>query len=164
MTIRGSGSDERRGRRRAPALGSRFRENDDGGVRCGGGCWWREALRQAQGERNCEARVRRGVGDAMGDGDAPRRAPLDSCLRRNDARGGVRAGGGCRWWEALRQAQGERIRSVGVRRGGGVRAAEGRGLLFGQGDPAGAEELGVVFPAAGDFSYLVSEDGAFREG
>ena len=49
-----------------------------------------QALRQAQGERIWEARVRWGVGDAMGDGDAPRRAPLDSCLRRNDARGGVR--------------------------------------------------------------------------
>ena len=33
--------------------------------------------------------VRWGVGDAMGDGGAPRRAPLDSCLRWNDARGGV---------------------------------------------------------------------------
>ena len=39
-----------------------------------------------------EARVRWGVGDAMGDRGAPRRAPLDSCLRRNDARGGVRDG------------------------------------------------------------------------
>ena len=28
-----------------------------------------------------------GSGDAMADGDAPRRAPLDSCLRRNDACG-----------------------------------------------------------------------------
>ena len=36
--------------------------------------------------------MRWGVGDAIGDGDAPRRAPLDSCLRRNDARGGVREG------------------------------------------------------------------------
>ena len=41
-----------------------------------------------------EARVRWGVGNAMGDGDAPRGAPLDSCLRRNDARGGVREGRG----------------------------------------------------------------------
>ena len=38
------------------------------------------------------ARVRWGVGDAMRDRGAPRRAPLDSCLRRNDARGGVRDG------------------------------------------------------------------------
>ena len=38
------------------------------------------------------ARVRWGVGDAMRDRGAPRRAPLDSCLRRNDARGGVREG------------------------------------------------------------------------
>ena len=52
----------------------------------------RKALRQAQGERIWEGRVRWGVGDAMGDGDAPRRVPLDSCLRRNDARGGVRDG------------------------------------------------------------------------
>ena len=36
--------------------------------------------------------MRWGVGDAMGDRGAPRRAPLDSCLRRNDARGGVRKG------------------------------------------------------------------------
>ena len=46
-----------------------------------------DRLRQAQGERIREARVRWGVGDAMGDGDAPRLAPLDSCLRRNDACG-----------------------------------------------------------------------------
>ena len=50
------------------------------------------ALRQAQGERIWEGRGRWGVGDAMGDGGASRRAPLDSCLRRNDARGGVREG------------------------------------------------------------------------
>ena len=102
-----------------------------------------DRLRQAQGERIWEARVRWGVGDAMGwetpraaplwipafagmtraegplrvpsgqastgsgrtdlggaplvgsggamgDGDAPRLAPLDSCLRRNDAHEGVR--------------------------------------------------------------------------
>ena len=63
-----------------------------GGVRAGRRCWWRWALRQAQGERVWEGRVRWGVGDAMGDRGAPRRAPLDSCLRRNDARGGVREG------------------------------------------------------------------------
>ena len=111
------------------------------GVRAGEGWWWRRALRQAQGERIWEARVRWGVGDAMGwetprasplwipafagmtrageapcecwsgqdpstgsgrtvsgarvrwgvgvdgVGDAPRGAPLDSCLRRNDACG-----------------------------------------------------------------------------
>ena len=39
--------------RRAPALDSRFGGNDDGGVRAGRRCWWRWALRQAQGERNC---------------------------------------------------------------------------------------------------------------
>ena len=61
--------------RRAPALDSRFGGNDDGGVRAGRRCWWRWALRQAQGERIWEARVRWGVGDAMGDG-TPRAAPL----------------------------------------------------------------------------------------
>ena len=35
---------------------------------------------------SCQGGGRRG--EATGDGDAPRRAPLDSCLRRNDARGG----------------------------------------------------------------------------
>ena len=196
--------------RRAPALGSRFRENDDGGGRVGGGCWWREALRQARangiavsacdgvwGIRRC---------DGAGGGGAPPLAPLDTGFRRYDG-GDVRANKCCWLWRgegpaaagralreaplrrdvasgmrrglvvgALRQAQGERIRGarlrrgggqgcgVGVRRGVGVRAALWRGLLFWQGDPAGAEELGVVFPAAGDFSYLVSEDGAFREG
>ena len=60
-----------------------------------------QALRQAQGERIWEARVRWGVGVRWG-GDAPRLAPLDSCLRRNDACcGGLVVG--------LRQAQGERI-------------------------------------------------------
>ena len=86
---------------------------------CGAGWWW-GALRQAQGERMpphlwtpvCAemTRVRdpstgsgrtelqcaraTGWGGGGGEGDAPRRAPLDSCLRRNDARGGVRCGGG----------------------------------------------------------------------
>ena len=46
-----------------------------------------DRLRQAQGERILEARLWWGVGDAMGDGDAPRLVPLDSCLRRNDACG-----------------------------------------------------------------------------
>ena len=50
-----------------------------------------------------------GSGGCDGGGDAPRGAPLDSCLRRNDARGGVRAGEGCWWRRALRQAQGERV-------------------------------------------------------
>ena len=48
-----------------------------------------QALRQAQGERIWEVRVRRGVGDAMGDGDAPRCAPaLGSRFHGNDD-GGV---------------------------------------------------------------------------
>ena len=53
-----------------------------------------DRLRQAQGERTREAPLRRGVGVGMGDGDAPRLAPLDSCLRRNDAVGecGMRRG------------------------------------------------------------------------
>ena len=36
---------------------------------------------------SCQGGGRRG--EATGDGDAPRRAPLGSCLRRNDARGGA---------------------------------------------------------------------------
>ena len=44
-------------------------------------------LREPRGDRDREARLRRGVGVGMGDGGAPRRAPLDSCLRRNDACG-----------------------------------------------------------------------------
>ena len=75
------------------------------GERVSEGCWWRGALRQAQGERGWEARVRWGVGDAMGDGDAPRRAPLDTGFRRYDDGGGglARAAGGGRavplWWD-----------------------------------------------------------------
>ena len=66
---------------RAPALGSRFRGNDGGGV--------------AQGERIWVARLRWGVGDAMRDGDAPRRAPaLGSRFRGNDGGGGWGCGGG----------------------------------------------------------------------
>ena len=60
-----------------------------------------------------------GSGGCDGVGDAPRGAPLDSCLRRNDARGGVRAGEGCWWRRALRQAQGERTREARVRWGVG---------------------------------------------
>ena len=100
-----------------PAFAGMTRAGEgDAGVAGGGG-----PLRQAQGERIWEARLRWGVGDAMADGGAPRFAPLDSCLRRNDARGGVRAGEG--WWcrRALRQAQGERTREARVRWGVGVR-------------------------------------------
>ena len=78
MTVAGVGSSRGGGApRRAPALGSRFREND-GGRGAGGAC------------RYC-------VG-------VPHPAPLDSCLRRNDA--GSSAGttvgecgtrGGCGW-------------------------------------------------------------------
>ena len=53
----------------------------------------------------------------MGDGDAPRRAPLDSCLRRNDARGGVRVGGGWWWWgegPALAGRPFDRLRVIGI--------------------------------------------------
>ncbi len=64
-----------------------------------------------------------GWGDALG-GDAPRPAPLDSCLRRNDGGvgttiGGVGDGEGCWWVGALRQAQGERGCGWRLRRGGG---------------------------------------------
>ena len=54
----------------------RSRERRWGGVGCGGGCLWWGALRQAQGERNREARMRWGVGDAMGRTETPRSAPL----------------------------------------------------------------------------------------
>ena len=77
-----------------------------------------------------------GWGDALG-GDAPRAAPLDSCLRRNDERGragmtifaGMTIGGvgdGERCWGvgALRQAQGERGWEARVRWGGGMRWGE----------------------------------------
>ena len=77
-----------------------------------------QALRQAQGERILEARVRWGVGNAMGDGDAPRLAPLDSCLLRNDACG--KALFECPQ-DRLRQAQGERIWEARLRWGEGVR-------------------------------------------
>ena len=72
-----------------PAFAGMTRAGEGDAGAGGGG-----SLRQAQGERTRGARVRWGVGDAMGDGDAPRGAPLDSCLRRNDARGGVREGRG----------------------------------------------------------------------
>ncbi len=58
-----------------------------------------------------------GWGDALG-GDAPRPAPLDSCLRRNDGEG-VGDGEGCWGVGALRQAQGERGCGWRLRRGGG---------------------------------------------
>ena len=92
-----------------------FARTTEGGV-CGtrGSCWWRRALRQAQGERRgCEARLRcglvgacrrpahlwipafagttmAGVGSSRG-GGAPRRAPaLGSRFRENDGGRGVR--------------------------------------------------------------------------
>ena len=125
------------------------RRYDDGGVRGGGGCWWwgapfecpQDRLRQAQGERCREAALRRGVGEAIGEGDAPPRAPLGSCLRRNDARGGVREG---RWWvwgSASAAGGGGRSRCGGT---GGSRTAptrfgeSGKRLGFGWGAPPGA--------------------------
>ena len=75
-----------------------------------------------------------------GVGDAPRGSPLDSCLRRNDARGGVRDGrdgemaprlapalgsresgndGWGVWWDAL--ARGVRVRAGARFRGRAVR-------------------------------------------
>ena len=102
------------------------------GVRAGECCWCRGApfecpqdrLRQAQGERSWEARVRWGLGDAMvGDGDAPRRAPaLGSRFRENDDRGmGVgeccwcRAGGPALAGRAIRESP---LRWSGVHEGG----------------------------------------------
>ena len=79
------------------ALGSCLRSNDAWGAGRRGLMVVEGPLRvpsgQAQGERIWEVRVRWGVGDAMWDGDAPRRAPaLGSRVRGNDARGGVRKG------------------------------------------------------------------------
>ena len=69
----------------------------DAGAAGGGGAPFvcpQDRLRQAQGERIWEARVPWGVGDAMGDGVAPRRAPaLGSRFHGNDdGRGGGRRG------------------------------------------------------------------------
>ena len=81
--------------RRAPALGSRFRENDGGGG--GAAC------------RYC-------VG-------IPHPAPLDSCLRRNDAKGSV-GNGRCWWWRAaaphlwIPAFAGTTMAGVGSSRGG----------------------------------------------
>ena len=81
---------------------------------------------QAQGERIWEGRLQRGVGEAMGDGDAPRRTSLGSCLRRNDARA-VGSGGcdGGRRRPAPRPCPGfprERERRwAGATSGGGIR-------------------------------------------
>ena len=124
--------------RRAP-LDTGFRRYDDGGVWGGGGCWWgapfecpQDRLRQAQGERCRGVSLRRGVGDAMGDGDAPR--PCPGFPRSRERRwGGVGYGGGCLWWGApfecpqdrLRQAQGERCRGVSLRRGVGDAMGDG---------------------------------------
>ena len=113
-------------------LDTGFRRYDDGGVGAGECCWCRGApfecpqdrLRQAQGERSWEARVRWGLGDAMvGDGDAPRRAPaLGSRFRENDDRGmGVgeccwcRAGGPALAGRAIRESP---LRWSGVHEGG----------------------------------------------
>ena len=57
-----------------------------------------DRLRQGQGERVWEARVRWGVGDAMGDGDAPRRAPALGSRESGNDDGGC---GGMRWREGF---------------------------------------------------------------
>ena len=73
--------------RGAPRAAPLSRENDGWGV-CGtrGSCWWRRALRQAQGERNRDKPLITPMPfyRLRANGTAP--APLDSCLRRNDAR------------------------------------------------------------------------------
>ena len=129
---------------------------DDGGSAGREGCWWlrahlrarpRQALREGLRANGFgKARVRWGVGDAMGDGGAPRRAPLDSCLRRNDARGGVRVvmrgplvaeGPPLRMPSGqLRQAQGERIWEAHF-----VLRGEW-GMRWGRETPRGAPALG----------------------
>ena len=82
-----------RGRPRAPPLWIPAFAGMTGGVGDGEGCWWVGALRQAQGERGCGWRLRRGGGGGWGWGAAPRRAPaLGSRLRGNDG-GWLRANG-----------------------------------------------------------------------
>ena len=204
-----------------PALDSRFRGNDDGGVRAGRRCWWREgegpaaagrptscALRtgfdrlrangfvkraclgfpllrerrwRCRGRRECwlwegespaaagralrEAPLRRvwGVGVAMGvwGGSAPpgARSPFDfpqdertpTCPSGFLPRIGVRG----RLCAGMTLGSAGTTRDVGDRR---ERAAVWRGLLFGHGNPAGAEELGIVFPAPGDLPNLDTQD------
>ncbi len=71
--------------RRAPALGSRFRENDGGGVRTREYCWWRRGSRSrgTGASRSAPTMRLRSLGcDGCLEWGCP--APLDSCLRRND--------------------------------------------------------------------------------
>ena len=79
-----------------------------GGVRAGGGCWWRRGESPAAAGRALrEAPLRRGVG---------------------------RGCGGVWWWGALRQAQGERNRGARGRRGvGRGRRRCGEGYASGRG-------------------------------
>ena len=103
-----------------PALDSRVRGNDDGGVWgvagvvCGGGECPQDRLRQAQGERCRGVSLRRGVGDAMGGGDAPR--PCPGFPRSRERRwGGVGCGGGCLWWGEGPAAAGRAVREPPLR-------------------------------------------------
>ncbi len=80
----------------APALGSRFRGNDGWGERRWGGttvgvwCGRGSRCRGTGGSRTAPT-ARVGVRGWFGVGAPRLAAPLDSCLRRNDARGGAAA-------------------------------------------------------------------------
>ena len=91
-----------------------------GGVGDGEGCWWVGALRQAQGERGCGWRLRRGGGGGWGvGGRRPAAAPLwipAFAGTTVGVSGTARGGGGV---GALRQAQGERGCGWRLRRGVG---------------------------------------------
>ena len=140
----GEGMGEGDAPRRAPALGfplSRERRWGSAGRR---GCWWREALRQAQGERNRGARAT-GCGGGDGGGRRPAAAPLlDSRFRGNDDVGG-RVGGGC-WWRRGRVP----LRRTGfaVRACDGGRGCDG-GLVVG-GPSTGSGRTEFAVRACGD--------------
>ncbi len=164
---------------RAP-LDSCLRRNDArGGVRACGGSWWLRALRQAQGERNCEARlrrgggrgcgagwwwgalrqaqgertrgvgVRRGVGDAMGEGDAPRRAPALDSRFRGNDDVGGRVGGGCWWRRGESPAAAGRALREAPLRRGVGESGMRRGLVVGALRQAQGERISWSAPTAG---------------
>ena len=70
-------------------------------------------------------RGKRPYGGGWGDGDAPRGAPLGSCLRRNDARGGVREGREVGTSPRLAPALDSRVRGNDDGGCGGMRCCEG---------------------------------------
>ena len=124
------------GSRTAPTTGvGRTRA---GVMRRGGGApfvW----LRQAQGERIWEGRVRWGVGDAMGDGDALRLAPALGSRESGNDDGGC---GGMRWREGFGSGWVARSRGRAVRepplRPGSLRSRE-----YARGAPSCALSIGL---------------------